>query len=91
MFTNAQRDNRGDLLAALRDPDANVRREAIIELGALGDTRAVQPCIDALRDADEEVRRHAACALGNFGDARAVMPLIAAPFDEGVEVVGPYQ
>jgi len=64
----------------------NVRREAIIELGELGDTRAVQPCINALRDGDDTVRRHAACALGNFGDVRAVMPLIAALSDKGMEV-----
>jgi len=86
MAVNVQHDNRDDLWAALEDPDVNVRREAIIELGELGDARAVQPCIDALHDGDEAVRRHAACALGNFGDRRAVMPLIAVLSDKGMEV-----
>ena len=89
MATNVQQDNREGLWAALEDPDVNVRREAIIELGEMGelkDDRAVQPCIDALHDGDDTVRRHAACALGNFGDVRAVMPLIAALSDKGMEI-----
>jgi len=74
------------LIAALRDPDADVRRAAIIALGRLDEPRAVPGLIDALRDESADVRRHAAAALADTGDLRAVEPLMATLDDASPEV-----
>jgi HEAT repeat protein len=65
-------------IAALRDPDADVRERAAYALGQIGDARAVEPLIAALRDPEAEVRWRAAYALRQISDAHAVEPLIAA-------------
>ena len=62
----------------LHDDDPEVRKEAALALGIIGDERAVEPLIDALHDDDLEVREWAAWALGMVGDERAVEPLIDA-------------
>jgi HEAT repeat protein len=65
-------------IAALKDNDWWVRRDAAEALGEIGDARTVEPLIAVLKDKDRDVRWHAASALGEIGDARAVDPLIAA-------------
>ncbi len=54
------------------------RKEAIWELGRLGDERAVEPLSSALQDKDEQVRIEAARALAKLGSSLAVEPLIVA-------------
>ena len=65
------------LIAALKDRNSEVRRDAIQALGEIG-APAVTPLIAALKDKREYVRQAAAEALGRIGDARAVEPLSAA-------------
>jgi HEAT repeat protein len=56
------------LIAALRDEDLRIR--AAIDLGTIGDARAMEPLIGALKDGDWRVRRAAAEALGKMRCAR---------------------
>ncbi|HEX6643856.1 MAG TPA: M56 family metallopeptidase [Gemmatimonadales bacterium] len=74
------------LIAALRDPDAGVRRAAASSLGNLGSRRAVEPLIAVLRDPDPEVRENAANSLGSLEDRRAVDGLIPLLRDANVDV-----
>jgi HEAT repeat protein len=69
------------LIAALKDKNENVRREAAGALGRMGDV-AVGPLIAVLEDEDANVRGAAARALGQTGDARAVEPLIGVLKDD---------
>lgn len=58
-------------------------RDAIYELGELGDKRAVVPLIASLRDKDySHWRLEIASELGAMGDKRAVEPLVAVLNDE---------
>lgn len=85
-----QRDTSGiavpALMAALKDPDVQVRRAAAQALANHEDPRAVPALIDALKDSDAEVRATAAMALGEFEDKRAGAPLVALLKDGNVEV-----
>jgi HEAT repeat protein len=74
------------LVAALKDNNTSVRRDAASALGKMKDARAVEPLITALADSDPNVRRDVAEALGMIGDARAVEPLIAAFEDSDDQV-----
>lgn len=56
--------------------NAEVRDEAAMALGRLGDAQAVEPLIATLKDEYWQVRFSAAKALGLIGDARAVEMLI---------------
>lgn len=60
------------LAAALKDPNAGVRRAAASSLGRLEDRRAVPALIAAVNDDDAEVREAVTEALGGFEDLRAV-------------------
>ena len=76
------------MIAALRDPDTEVRLSAINSLSKkLKDPRAVEPLIATLKDPDLMVRTWAVEALGEFKDPRAVDALIVAMNDphSGVE------
>ena len=64
------------LIAALKDGDPAIRRQAVIALGTRGDRRATNEIIRSLKDRDDDVRLEAVIALGRLGDARAVEPLI---------------
>jgi ATP-dependent DNA helicase RecQ len=65
-------DNVPELIAALEDPNGNVRRLAASALGKLGDEGAVQPLLDLLETEDKpQVRQYAVKALGKIGDAHA--------------------
>ena len=82
------------LIAALKDPEAQVRSTAVDALGELGLPAAVGPLITLLRNPNaglrpaeaiktnaNALRQKAASALGDIGDARAVEPLIATLTD----------
>ena len=72
------------LIAALKDSDSDVRKQAKYVLGDLGDARALEPLIALLKEnSDEYVLAGIVRALGNFGDARAIMPLIALRMPQG--------
>ncbi len=75
------------LIKALKYKDADVRWEAAMALGKIGDERAVEPLIQALReDKDVPVRALASGALGMIRDKRAVEPLIQALINEDMDV-----
>ncbi len=58
----------GDLIRALEDPDAGVRREAALGLARLGRRGSVPPLIVRLADSSHEVRTQAALALAAVTD-----------------------
>jgi HEAT repeat protein len=68
------------LIAALRDIDADVARDAAGALGTLRDPSAVEPLIDVLNNANgyfhSVVRAAAALSLAQLGDARAIDALV---------------
>ncbi len=64
------------LMAALKDTDPSIRRQAVVALGDRRDRGATDEIIRALKDPDDDVRLDAVIALGKIGDARAVEPLI---------------
>jgi HEAT repeat protein len=64
------------LMAALKDGDPAIRKQAVIALGDWRDRRATDEIIRSLKDADDDVRLEAVVALGKIADARAVEPLI---------------
>jgi HEAT repeat protein len=66
------------LIAALRDPNRDVRWNASYALIDFHDPRTVVPLLYALRDGDGLVRANAVEALTKIGDPQAVEPLIAA-------------
>ena len=66
------------LIAALNDPDREVRRNAVHALSGFDSPRIVEPMIAVLKDQDLELRKHAANALARHGDERAVPALITA-------------
>ncbi|MFQ5897590.1 MAG: HEAT repeat domain-containing protein [Candidatus Methylomirabilia bacterium] len=72
------------LLAALHDPNRDVRWAAIQALGDLGDRRAVRPLVHYLEreEAYRWGRRLVANALGAIGDPEAVDPLLRLLTDE---------
>ncbi|MDP6364523.1 MAG: HEAT repeat domain-containing protein, partial [Candidatus Poseidoniia archaeon] len=70
----------------LEKDDGRVVNDAAIELGKLGDERAVEPLIEVLGDESKMIGVNAARALGEIGDVRAVEPLIKALDDEYGEV-----
>jgi len=49
-----------DLILDLKDDDVEVRENAALELGKIGDDRAVDPLIEALQDDNWGVRADAA-------------------------------
>ena len=68
-------------LAALRDPDRDVRAAAVGVLGAHGGEDAVSVLELALRDAEFDIRLAAVDALGRIGGDRAARGLTAALHD----------
>ena len=76
-------------IAALRNMDADVARDAATELGRLRDKSAVEPLIEALRNENDYfhsvVRAAAALSLAQLGDARAFEPLVNAVRDTMAE------
>src|SRR6516162_8935072 len=72
--------------ALVNDPSYKVRVQAALELGRLGDYRAVPPLLRALHDSDETVRGMVVQALAALGDARALEPLRDALDDPSASV-----
>ena len=64
------------LIHALNDDTENVRREAVMALERIGDTRATEPLIQTLQDPDKTIQEEAITALGRIQDKKAVPPLI---------------
>jgi HEAT repeat protein len=67
------------LVAALKDKDEGIRKQAVIALGRLKDPDAIDPLIEMLKDKDWFVRLTAAAALEKIGDDRgreAIKPLL---------------
>ena len=66
------------LIDVAKDKKENfeIRRESIVALGSMGDSKAVKPLIDVLNSSDADIRREAARALEQLGDRRALKPLI---------------
>ena len=64
------------LLEARREEFTEVRKQAAIALGKIGDKRAVDRLIEVLKDEDLVVRAAAVKALEEIGDAKAVGPLL---------------
>ena len=70
------------LIAALADREEFVRKQAILALGTIKDSEAVDPLIAMLQDQDWMTRLTAAAALEKIGDLRgrdAVKPLMKDP------------
>ncbi|MCI0411330.1 HEAT repeat domain-containing protein [bacterium] len=65
-----------------QDPDADVRKQAYVNVSQLEDDDRVVPLIEALNDQNDGVRITAAKALGNTRDERAISLLIAALKDK---------
>jgi HEAT repeat protein len=66
---------------AVRDPDAKVRRKAVIELGHVGtaDPAALPALIEAVKDRIPVVRCEAILALSNLGPAAEdAIPILQA-------------
>jgi VWFA-related protein len=64
------------LLRDLLDDEAQVRADAVFELGFVPDPRTLQALLGAAADPDERVRRLAATSLGRLGDEAALRTLI---------------
>ncbi|TVR55341.1 MAG: MFS transporter [Spirochaetaceae bacterium] len=82
-------DSTGDLaieeiLDRVRDPDGDVREEAVRALGRLRSLAAFDALIQEIGDAGSSTRVAAARALGRIGDQRAIPALIDA-FETGSE------
>src|SRR4030095_13624383 len=69
------------LIAALSDPDVNVRHAAAASLGQVGAPEAVAPLIDVWPP-EPWLQYPAIHALGEIGDPRAEAPLLALLGDE---------
>jgi HEAT repeat protein len=70
------------LIAALRDKDENVRKSAVLALGRIKNSEAIDPLIEMLGDKDWFTRLTAAAALESIGDERgreAIKPLLKDP------------
>ncbi len=66
------------IAADLADPDALLRRAAVVALAAARNPLSTEPLLGALADADPQVRALAAQALAAIGNPRAVLPLVAS-------------
>ena len=70
------------LVAALKDKDENVRKQAVIALGRIKDPTACDALIEMLKDKDWFTRLTAAAALEQLHDERgreAIKPLLQDP------------
>jgi HEAT repeat protein len=70
------------LIAALKDKDENVRKSAVLALGRIKNSAAIDPLIEMLGDKDWFIRLTAAAALESIGDERgreAIKPLLKDP------------
>ena len=73
----------GTILAELASDDAELRYEAAMAAGELGDERAVPELISLIDDEDEDVKLAALNALGQIGGREAVRTLEALTTGDG--------
>jgi len=77
------------LIAALRQNDADIARDAATSLASLGESAAVLPLIQVLENTDNYyhsvVRAAAAASLGTLGDSRAIDSLLVTIQDSLAE------
>ena len=69
-------------IAALKDRDENIRKSAVLGLGRIKNSAAIDPLIEMLADKDWFTRLTAAAALESIGDDRgreAIKPLMKDP------------
>ena len=66
------------LTEAMKDSDADVRKQAMQALARLGAPVAYEVLVAALKDEDADMRQQAAFSLGQMGDNRAIGPLTGA-------------
>ena len=66
------------LTEAMKDLDADVRKQAMQALARLGAPVAYESLVAALKDEDADMRQQAAFSLGQMRDSRAIGPLTAA-------------
>ena len=74
------------LTEALKDSDADVRRQAMHALARLRVPIAFDALVAALKDEDADIRQEAAFSLGRLRDSRAIGPLSAAIKDREPDV-----
>jgi HEAT repeat protein len=70
------------LIKALKDKDETVRKQAVLALGRIKESEAIDPLIETLADGDWFIRLLAAAALEAIGDDRgraAIKPLMKDP------------
>jgi HEAT repeat protein len=80
-------------VAAVRDPDAGVRKKAVVALGHVGtaDPAALPALIGALKDPEALVRRQAVLSLLNLGaEARAAVPALEEACQDSDALVSGY-
>jgi len=65
------------LIELLKDPDAIVRLRAVVVLGDVEDSRAINPLIELFKDPDGDVRLSAVNSLGEIKDVKAIPALIS--------------
>lgn len=63
-------------LAALKDKDAQARKQAMAQLAESCDKRAVEPLLALLNDPDPTIRAAAVATLGRLGDRDSIDPLL---------------
>ncbi|MDR1722242.1 MAG: HEAT repeat domain-containing protein, partial [Methanobrevibacter sp.] len=73
--------------ALLKNRNKNVKIGVATVLGAIGDSRAIDPLIKTLSNSNKLVRREASTSLGRMGED-AVEPLINVLDDEDWKVRG---
>ena len=66
------------LIKALSDPNPQTRRNAVYELGELGDGQAIEPLTRSLQDSEWEVRYYAAMALNKLADSANLSAALAS-------------
>ncbi len=76
----------GQLAKAIKDPDVDVRLEAVYGIAMLGGSRTVEPLRRALQDESPEVRRASVTALRRINDPAVVDLLIATVKDADTNV-----
>ncbi len=80
---SGDKENVPELIVALSDTNANIRRLAASALGKLGDERAVEPLLNLLENEQQpQVRQYAVKALGKIGVEQANATLLAIMQDE---------
>lgn len=77
-----------DLVALSLDPDAGVRRRAVLAIGRVGMSEGLPAVAAALSDSDDDVRATAAFAAGLIGAPAAAAPLEHALADPSPLVRG---